>query len=343
MLFRRTLIGLLLTAVFLVLAFRQVDFTQVGDALRHASYWQLAPAIAIYFTAFWLRAIRWRVLLSPLGRVTVGRSYWVAAIGYAANNVLPLRLGELLRSYLLRRRPGIPATGTLATIAVERVLDGLSLLSWLAPVLLFAAHTNELSATMRVVLQGSAILFGGITLGLVGVVLMPKLALRLIGVMLRPFPARFATVLLGLAQLFIGGFTVLRSGRLLLLLIVISQAIWVGESLLYVLVANALGLHVSIWGIAAAVAASNLATSVPSSSGGLGPFELLTTQSLVLFGVLPSLAAAYAILVHATLLAPVTIVGLTLLFFEGVSLKEATRFPSMAMTPEAPAKEEAKG
>lgn len=338
---RRTWIAILFTLVFLGLAFRRVDFAEVGSALRSAAYWLLVPAVAIYFAAFWLRALRWRLLLSPLGDVSVGRTYWVATIGYAANNVLPLRLGEILRAYLLRRKPGIRATATLATIAVERVLDGLTLLSWLVPILLFASTAQALPTAFRVTLQGSALMFGGLAIGLVGVVLFPKLALRVLGLLLRPLPARFSTPALSLAEAFASGFAVLRRGRLLVPLALLSQGIWLGESVLYLFVAWALDLPLSFAALGAAVAASNLATSVPSSSGGIGPFELLARESLVLFGVGTSIAATYAILVHATLLIPVTVAGFLLLLIEGVSLKEALRLPNLVVVPKK--EEEATG
>lgn len=328
---RRSLIGLLVTLAFLVLVFRRVDLSEVWAVFRGTAYWLLVPAVAVYFAAFWLRALRWRLLLSPLGQVSVGRAYWVAAIGYAANNVLPLRLGELLRSYLLRRRPGMSATGVLATIAVERVLDGLTLLSWLTPILLMKTASGELSTTLRLVLQGSAVLFGGVALVVTGVVLFPRLALRAAGALARPLPPRWAARGLGLASAFVDGFGALRRGRLLPAFFLLSQGIWAGEAVLYYLVARAAGVDASLAALGVAVAASNLATSVPSSSGGVGPFELLVKEGLVLFGIAPSLAAAYAILVHVTLLVPVTAIGFAFLLAEGVSLREAVHLPSLPL------------
>jgi uncharacterized protein (TIRG00374 family) len=333
---RRTLFGLLVSVVFLALAFWRVDFGDLWANLRSANYGLLLLAVGVYFAAFWFRAFRWRLLLSPLGDVSVKRTYWVATIGYAANNVLPLRLGEFLRAFLLRRDPGISATASLATIAVERVLDGLTLISWLGVSFFFLASAWEVSDTMRFVFQLAALLFGGAALGLIAVVLLPDLALRLITLLLRPLPDHLAEAIQGIATTFIGALAILRHGRLLPAIILLSNAIWVGEGVLYYLVAQALSIDLPLMALAAAVAASNLATSIPSSSGGIGPFELLAKETLVLAGVAPSLAAAYAILVHVTLWLPVTIVGGALLFVEGVSLREAIRFPRMQEQPTPP-------
>ncbi|MBM3946537.1 MAG: flippase-like domain-containing protein, partial [SAR202 cluster bacterium] len=212
-------------------------------------------------------------------------------------------------------------------------------LSWLAPILLFASTTQELSTTVRGVLLGSAVLFGGVSLGLILVVLFPEFALKVIALLLRPLPSKFSEPARELALTFTSGFAILRRGRLLLSIVVLSQGIWLGEALVYLLVAWALHLQAaSLIALAATVAVSNLATSVPSSSGGLGPFEAGAIAGLVLFGVDRDIAASYAILVHLTLLVPVTAVGFVFLLIEGVSLKEATRLPSLAVAP-APGKE----
>lgn len=329
---RRALLGIGVTVVFLGVVFWRVDLGEVWATLRGANYLLLVPAVAVYFAAFWLRAWRWQLLLAHLGPVTVGRSYWVATIGYAANNLLPLRMGEFLRVFLLRKRPGISATSSLATIAVERVLDGLTLLIWLGVILFAMASTWSISPSMTLVFQGTAFLFGIAGLGFVLALLAPGRTLRVLGFFLRPLPNSWASLLMSLAQSFLTGLEGLRRGRMLPAYVLLSNGIWAGEAVLYFLVAEALGIQVSTVVLLAAVAASNLATSIPSSSGAVGPFELLAKETLVLSGIGASVATAYALLVHATLLVPVSIVGVLFLVAEGVSVREAVRMPRLTST-----------
>ena len=321
----RALIGLLVSIVFIAVAFWQVDFASFLDALAATNYLLIVPAIVSYFTAFWLRAIRWKVLLLPLGPVTTGRTYWVATIGYAINNALPLRVGEFARAFLMRRRPGFGAPATLATIVVERVLDGMTLLVWFGVALLVFASSWEISPTMRLLMQGAVGLFGFATVAIVPIVAAPDWSLGKMRAILAVAPERLRTPAFGLAENAVQGVSSLRGGRSAITIVVLSQGIWVGETVVYWLVAQAMDFDVSWPVLAATVAASNLATSVPSSSGAIGPFELLAKETLVLAGFVPSAAAAYAVLVHLTLLVPVTALGAVFLMAEGTSLREAVK------------------
>lgn len=322
---RRTLFALVVSGAFLALVFWSIDFDEFIDAFAEANYLWLIPAVIVYFLAFTLRAWRWQSLLKHLGGVTLGRSYFVATIGYAANNVLPLRLGEFVRAYLLRRNPGLDMTAGLATIAVERILDGLTLLLWLGIGLLFFPSVWTLSPLLALAAQVAAAAFIGAAVIVMLAVLFPDAALRAGRTVTRPLPDRYAARLMTITESLLHGFAALRDARKIPFWFVISNAVWAGEALVYILVAVAMDVDAPIVVLCVAVAASNLATAVPSSSGGIGPFELLAKETLVRAGVGAGLATAYAIVIHATLWVPVTIAGAALLIMEGVPLREMLR------------------
>ncbi len=322
---RRTLFALAVSVAFLALVFWSIDFDEFLDAFAEANYLWLIPAVIVYFLAFTLRAWRWQSLLAHLGGVTLGRSYFVATIGYAANNVLPLRLGEFVRAYLLRRNPGLDMTAGLATIAVERILDGLTLLLWLGIGLLFFASMWMLSPLLTLAAQVAAVVFISAGVGVILAVLFPNAALRMTHTVTRPLPDRYAARLMAIAESLLQGFAALKDARKIPFWFVISNAVWAGEALVYILVAAAMDVDTPIVVLFVAVAASNLATAVPSSSGGIGPFELLAKETLVRAGVGAGLATAYAVVIHATLWVPVTIAGAILLILEGVPLREVLR------------------
>ncbi|MYD35473.1 MAG: flippase-like domain-containing protein [Dehalococcoidia bacterium] len=322
---RRTLFALAVSVAFLAVVFWSIDFDEFLDAFAEANYLWLIPAVIVYFLAFTLRAWRWQSLLAHLGGVTLGRSYFVATIGYAANNVLPLRLGEFVRAYLLRRNPGLDMTASLATIAVERILDGLTLLLWLGIGLLFFASTWTLSPLLTLAAQVAAVVFIGAGVAVILAVLFPDAALRVSHTVTRPLPDRYAARMMGIAESLLHGFAALKDARKIPFWFVVSNSVWAGEALVYILVAVAMDVDTPIVVLFVAVAASNLATAVPSSSGGIGPFELLAKETLVRAGVGAGLATAYAVVIHATLWVPVTIAGAVLLILEGVPLREVLR------------------
>ena len=331
-------IGLGVSLILLLVLLYQVDLSEVGDALANANYLYLAPSIALYFVAVYFRAVRWRYLLSPMKVLQVGRLYPVVVIGYMANNLLPARLGELVRAYYLARREPINASSALGTVAVERVYDGMSLLAWAVvagPVLLLLGEFDGASETARttwIILAALTIsLFVGGLVFLTSLATFPKFMLfldRMLGVV----PNRFRPKARALAYTFVDGLSILNSPRKHLALFLLSMPVWGFECSMYFLIGYAFGIddHFSSVGTLVLVmmlvtATSNLATAMPSSIGGIGPFEVVAQQTLIALGVGGSLAAAYAGFLHlAALWLPVNLAGLAILWRQNLSLRGLT-------------------
>ena len=124
-------IGIIVSLLFFGILVYRIDLGDIADNLRVANYFYIVPAIILYFISVWFRTLRWQLLLAPMKNVPVRRLYPVVIVGYMANNLLPVRLGELVRSYYLGHREGVSKSAGLATILVERVFDGLTLLFFL--------------------------------------------------------------------------------------------------------------------------------------------------------------------------------------------------------------------
>src|SRR5689334_5942605 len=140
----RLWLGLAISVVFIALAVRGQNLGQVRRALGEADYRYLPFALVLYFAGVGVRALRWQALLAPVRRLPVRTLFPVVVIGYMANNILPWRIGEFVRGYVLREREGIPTSASLATIAVERIFDGLTMLAFLLVASLFIPLDAEL-------------------------------------------------------------------------------------------------------------------------------------------------------------------------------------------------------
>jgi len=302
-------LGVAISIIFLVLALRGQDFGQIRRALGEADYRLLPPALLLYFVGVWGRALRWRILLRPVGHFSASALYPIIVIGYMANNVLPLRLGELVRAYALRERAGAPASATLATIAVERLCDGLTMLGFL----LFASLFIPLNAELRRLAFVAATVFAVLLVVLVAVVLSNRLHDRLLGLAVRilPLPEALTARLIAVVEGFVKGLRVLRSGRDLAAVTLLSVLVWGFEAGLYLTIAPAFRLPVRPAGALLTTAVANLSTLIPSSPAYIGVFE--SAVVLVLNGVLgiaSELALSYALVVHAALYLPITLWGL---------------------------------
>ena len=336
---RRIWLGALVSTLFLGLLLLRVDFRELGSALAGANYLYLAPAVAVYFVSLYFRAFRWRYLLRPFAATRTARLYPVLLVGYMANNLLPVRLGELVRSYYLSLREPVRGSTALATVIVERVFDGLTLLFFLAvaafflPIAGLAERVGETRGLpLWVVGTAVTVPFFGVLGVMVMIALRPKTSRDASQVVTRRLPGRIRPRVEGLVQRFITGFEGLHRPRRLLAVLALSAPVWLVEGTMYYIVALGFGLHEQLGGAGAMVpamlavtAASNLATSIPASPGSLGPFEALAVLSLVFMGVDKETALAYAIVLHLALLLPVIAAGLAHLAARGLTLRQLMR------------------
>src|SRR4030066_62068 len=123
-------LGLLISALFLYLVLRKIDYTQLWQVLKSANYWWLIPGVGVYFIAFWVRSWRWHYLLRPLKAIPTRKMFPIVTMGYAGNNIFPARAGEVVRAVVLKRKQGVPISASLATIIGERVFDGIGMLAF---------------------------------------------------------------------------------------------------------------------------------------------------------------------------------------------------------------------
>ena len=340
----RILLGMGVSLAFLLLFFVIVDVGDMGQALAAAKYRFILPAIALYFVALFFRSLRWQFLLTPVSRIPVARLFPVVTVGYMANNLLPARLGEIARAYYLERREGLSTSTGLATVVVERIYDGLTLLFLVAlavPFLIFGGLVDGSGTTSEITWA----IVGGITalVFITAIVVLTLIALkpgfsgfieRLANLLPKPLRPKARELI----SLFIEGLSVLREPRRHLGLFLLSLPVWLLEGSMYLIVALSFDLP-SYFEPAAMVipvvilvtAVSNLATSIPSSPGSLGTFEAPAVAALALVGLGAGtnggegVAGAYAVLVHVTALLPVTVLGLLYLWFGNLSLSRLLR------------------
>ena len=338
-------LGIAVSVVMLLFLAWQVyqidDPSGLIDELAGANYLFLIPAVAVYFVGVWFRALRWQFLLNPLRYLPVKRLYPVVVIGYAANNLLPMRLGELVRSYYLARQENFSASSALGSVAVERVFDGLTLIVLVAITVPWLLLMGEFDWTAGVS-QGTATILAAAMLFVFGgfLLLFTMLAAwqgfsDLVQRLLSLLPGRLGGLALRFYIAFAAALSILDSPRKHLALIALSLPIWFCEFVVYYLVSYTfdLGSYFDSAGtyllaIALLTATSNLATGVPSAIGGIGPFEVVAQQTLVALGVGVGVAVDYALVVHLVALwLPVNAVGLAILWKQNLNLRQLVQVP----------------
>jgi uncharacterized protein (TIRG00374 family) len=326
-------IGIAVSAVFLYFAVRGARVDRMIHALQGANYWYMIPCVVGTLLAFWIRALRWKVLLQPLRRIPQGIVFSATMIGFLANNVLPARLGELVRAHVVGRRAQVSRSAALASILIERIFDLFTLLVLFAVVALVSEFPGGLEKVALV----------GLVLGLVTLLLLllwyrqPDRFLRLA---LRLVPGRFRDKADDLARRFRDGLRVFDSGAQLLVVGVLSVLMWA-------LILLVVGLSIVALDIDApqpqsamvALVAIALVTMVPSAPGFIGTLQGGGTAAMLVFGVPKEQGLAFTIVFHATQWFPVNIVGLYYLFREGLSFGQLSRIAGPEGEPEEEAQE----
>ena len=316
-------IGIAVSLAFIGLFVRSTDFGKVKDAftaLDGADYALAAASFPVYFAGLWVRAIRWQYLLRPVKRVTTLRLYPVVIIGLMANNLIPARAGELARAYVLSTREKIAKTTVLGTIAVDRLFDGVTLVPMVLIVAALAGPDTRFPVGFGQELSFAGL--GFVMAGLFGVAIaiLVYLALYDSGRRLlhrgvhRLAPARVKPHVERLLHSFFDGLHALRSPIDLGVALAMSITSWTMEATMYYMVGRAFGIDEGFHIFLLLTAAANLAIAIVASQGGVGPFEVVVSKTVVSFGAAAGVGEAYAIGLHAMLLFPIVAIGLYLMW-----------------------------
>lgn len=314
--------GVLLTILFLWLALRNVDIAAVRDALGSANYLYLIPALLSGAVGYCMRTLRWKLILAPTKDIPFVRLFPVLMTGFATNNLLPARIGEFVRAFLLGSREGVSRSLSLATVVVERVCDGLTLIALMTVTLiLFPLPVTD--PKLRAVEIMATGIFGAATVILVALLFFPAPFLSLARFFLRPLPSALSGRIEGLLVSFIQGLNALRSPLALAGIAGLSVLVWLAEAGTYAFVLLAFPLNLA-WGEWLAAASFllvfvNLGIMIPSAPGYIGTYQFFAKLALGAFQVSSATAIGLSFVAHALQYSFITGVGLFCLWRLGLT------------------------
>jgi uncharacterized protein (TIRG00374 family) len=316
-------IGLVVSALGVWLSMRDVRPAEVVEALGQANYAGFAAAMALTLLAFLIRAIRWRSLLSTPRPVGYDSLFSATMIGFMANNMLPLRLGEFVRAWALARREKLSKTTVLATVVVERVVDMLSLLAILGIALLVhpIAHSSRAWDLTRKGAMALVTLSVGLTLFVVFLERKPDLMRALIARIAARLPERVGEKGVKALERFVEGLGLFRD---------LPRLLWVFLLSFLMFAVVIVGLQVSMWSLdihlpwhagLTMLVITAIGIMVPAAPGYIGTMNVACVAGLALFSVGKASAVPFSWFYWASQWIPVTLVGLFYLRREGLSLR----------------------
>jgi glycosyltransferase 2 family protein len=324
------LIGLGCIAILL----KQVDLKQSWHALGRLNGPFLLIPLTVSFVNLPLRAWRWRLIFPFSQRPAFGNCLTVLGIGNMANFLLPARAGDLARCVLIGNSGSLnESSRTLATLAVEKVLDGLALVGMVL-FSVWAVHPPQwLVELMRV----AVLLFGGtlILLALLRyraqlLVQSVRHAFRVLRLSL--LEERFDGLLMSFAE----GLDAIGSASQMFILLLLTATIWITESALVWGLAMVLGLAVTLKSAVVASAILGLGLMIPAAPGGIGTYELFGTEAFGLAGIAASSGLALTVAIHAWVFVANVAIGVLMLGVRGITLAQLRNRLDAAPQIEAP-------
>ncbi len=300
----------------------RLDWNLVGAHLKDARLWPLAVAAILINTTMAARSLRWRALLTPLGKVRFRNLFAATSMGFGAIFVIG-RVGEIVRPAVLSLSERIRPTATLATILIERIFDTAMVVSLFAVNLLFIELPESRQADLRAIRSIGMVLVAGLILGIAVLILLRLQAapiLRLLERMTGRLPQKLVRPLLNFVGHLAEGLVVLVNLRLLLTTVFYTICVWALVSSATWFTLYAFGLRFSLSYIIFVLGFGLVGSVVPTPGGSAGAFHAAAAKAFEFLGLDPNLAASIAIIHHLTAFGPPFLIALYFLIRDDISL-----------------------
>jgi hypothetical protein len=315
-------LGVLISVVALYLAFRDIHWQEVVDALANAQYLWLIPSILVLIVAVLTRGLRWYWLFGEQrDRLPLSRYVNATAIGYLITNTLPLRLGELARVFFIARDGKVSYALAASTIVVEHVLDVLMVLSMLLVILM----TGTLPVP-DMVKQGATVagvLFGGALLVMLLLVWQRRRVLTVAEKVIGWIPRLNTHKWVKAVGHVLDGFAVLRPGQPLFMVVFWTIIGWLLSVVSFHFCLLAFIPDAPFSYSVFAIIASTFILLLPATPGALGTLDWAIQQSLAAFGVPLAMGLSVAVVFHVMEIIVMDLMGVVCLLREAGSWSQA--------------------
>ena len=323
----KTFIGILITVLLFWWALSGVAFLDVWDNIRQGNLILLLASVFVATFGFFIRALRWKVLLTPVKADTSLHSRFAGvSIGFMANNLLPARVGEFARAYAFSRLEAVTASAAFGTLGVESFLDGVVLLLFLTlPILTpgFPGAEAFSSGLGGVLLRTGAVAVVMVMSLLVFMAIWPRKFLNVAEGIACSLPTGIQRPLVGGLGAFVDSVSVIKDFRLLILGFAWTFFFWLWHGVSFWLGMLAFGINTGFISAVFTEAVVGFGVAIPSAPGFFGTFHASAKFALSdVYGVSEATSLAFAFGYHFGGWIPITLIGLLYAWKLGFSLGE---------------------
>ncbi len=313
------LIALVITVLALIYALWEVDFHELSRLLSGGEYWVLIPFFVALILFYWAKALRWTVILRPLGRFSWVQVTPAMMIGFGGNNILPAHLGELIRTVVFSRRYHQPLSSVFTSLILERILDVIAILVLYFLAALAIGKPPKALQTAALIIAG---LMGGATLGILILLIRPSLIMNIWSKCSSWLSTNLQCRGQKMLENAILALSSLKSPWRLMLLLGYSILQWSIMSAMVWLALIAFGTFIPLSVTVIVLTVISLAVTVPSAPGYVGAIQAAFVFALVPFGVTQEIAFASSVFFLVAQWIPVTTVGGLFFLFTGLRVAD---------------------
>ncbi|MDR0618146.1 MAG: flippase-like domain-containing protein [Endomicrobium sp.] len=312
--FLKIIMCILVSVVLAYLTLRQIDFRRSLSLIKSVNYWFLFPALMVCISTYVLRAIRYYFILLPLKKTKVLENFPYTTLGFFANNIVPLRLGEFIRAKITGKYLAIASSATLATIVIERLFDILIFILFFFLIFFFMPFASILERSFYVLFTIAILCFVVLYIIITHREKMIEILSKL------SISSKIKSIIFSFLDKFASGLIILKKPIVLFKVSIMSVIVWGTESLVIVIVAYACGINLSVLGAIFTIIIIGVGSIVPTVPGYFGAFELMGVLSLSALGVDKNLAFTCIAIYHIVGLVGVFTLGFVCIFKTKLSL-----------------------
>jgi len=303
---KKLFLGVVSSALFLWLAARGIDWTQFVRALEQTRWVYLIPAVVFTLLGHFSRSVRWKFMMVPVKNCAIQPLWAATAIAFMVNNLLPARLGELVRAFVIGRSQHVSRSASFATIVYERVVDVFVLILLLWFCMQRISGPEWLARSAEILVAFNVALF----CLLFAMVRWRERFRALIARLVRPFPADTQRRMHDSADAFVVGLGVVTKPGAALPIVVLSAVVW-GCAILGVWFSLvAFRLHLPAFASLLLIVLVSLGSMIPSAPAFLGTLQYACVVGLGIYSIDRADALAFSAVYHSTQFLPITLIGL---------------------------------
>jgi uncharacterized protein (TIRG00374 family) len=315
---KKVILGILISIVLVYLSVRGINLQDVFRDLKNIQLSYVILFILLVILMQWLRSYRWGVILQPMEKIGQFPLFSVTSVGFLAIALIPARLGELARPYLISKRSSIKMSSALGTILVERVLDSFTVLT-IAIIVLFLTDLPPWMIKSSIIFFLLALVMFCF---IVFLILRRDAALKLINKILSKLPGKFAHTIDEVIHHFIDGFQIITNIKFLLYLFFLSTLVWLVDVLAIYMLLKAFCFTLPVMASFVVMIILIVGIAIPAAPGYIGNWHFACVMALSFFGLAKAEALSFAVVYHFLSMAIVVILGVAFLPFNKFSISD---------------------